>query len=101
VDHTTWCDTREHQARIDAEQTAHPDTPEWTGCVSAPYSLAVGGLTFICSLVQVDPGQVSATIEVSRDGRIVPASICVDAADAARVLAWAGGVLGQVAATAG
>ncbi len=95
MDHTGWCDQTEHEDRETHEQHAHPDDPDWTGCVGEIHSLDVGGITLTGNLIETDPGDVIAVVEVSKDGKLVPASFRLDVADAATALAWVAAVLGQ------
>jgi hypothetical protein len=84
--HTDWCETSEHDARAAA-------TGEWQGCAGDPACIIVAGTTFTANLYELSPGRVSVVVEASRDGRVIPASLILDAADAARVCAWAASVL--------
>lgn len=95
MEHARWCDRDDHDERSATARQNHPASPEWTGCAGTPQHLDLDGIRLSGNLLEPEPGRTCAVFEASRDGRLLPASFCLDVADAAQACAWAAGIISE------
>jgi hypothetical protein len=96
VDHQSWCNVEDHEARAAQEAATYPDSPGCTRCCGhhCTVTLDRSGITITGNLADT-PAGVTARIEASRDGRVIPASVTLPLADVVQACAWAQVLLDQ------